>query len=390
MKHHEFSPSTLGRLALCPGSYQCSLGLPPEPDSEEAASGTRIHAAVAAGVLYEMSADEQEQVQRCFDYLQAVEGCLSRPYEAYREKVVQLSSYAYGIAHPRLLTEGTADVVVLLDDNTAIVIDWKTGHHEVSSAGAAFQLSVYAAALLQDRTELYQVRAVAYHCRTRTEFSRTIDRSEVASIIDAVSRVIAKAKGEDIILRPSYDACVGLYCPAIRRCPAAHRVAQNLPAIYKPGTPALPIGELARLADQAHVVERYVSMVKDELRRRLQGGEADPTGRWILQAVQGHREVFDPQGAWAICQRAGMALPDFMSAVKVAVGQLENKWVQAALQTEEGKTKKTVHLKQAFTSAFSDVIQRRPAYTKLHRTGGNHDRPTNATTSITAGSTSES
>ena len=61
------SASSFPRYALCPGSFQMERQAPPEPESEDAASGTRIHQRLAGDCGGTLSAEEVDLVTTSFD-----------------------------------------------------------------------------------------------------------------------------------------------------------------------------------------------------------------------------------------------------------------------------------------------------------------------------------
>src|SRR5215467_13424311 len=59
--HAPFAPSAAERWLACPGSFALGLAHPPEPESEYAAEGTRLHKVAAAHLL---AGDVDRAIQR--------------------------------------------------------------------------------------------------------------------------------------------------------------------------------------------------------------------------------------------------------------------------------------------------------------------------------------
>ena len=69
--HHDFGPSSLDRMSLCPGSYFMQQGMPRE-ESENADEGTMLHDRVATGDLSGLTAEQEEMVRTCLDRLEEI------------------------------------------------------------------------------------------------------------------------------------------------------------------------------------------------------------------------------------------------------------------------------------------------------------------------------
>lgn len=120
---------------LCPGRHLAQKGLPEFPESEDAASGTRIHAWLAEIKKVELSPEE----------LQIAESCKAIKNEILVEWMKPESS-AYGHVEERLWAEfgnlrhsGQADFVSI-QGNRALCIDFKSGRNEVSEPNTNQQL----------------------------------------------------------------------------------------------------------------------------------------------------------------------------------------------------------------------------------------------------------
>src|SRR5262245_8452344 len=162
--HHPFGFSRLGPLAHCPGRHgmEALHGRPPE--SEIAASGTRIHAA-AAGEQVELEGDEGEVAEKIRAYvLHRFEGADWTSAEA------ALSLFDYERSDPEEeepLTAGYLDHMALwFKTKRAVIVETKTGYLEHVDF-LKWQLWGQAAALLQNHPVIDKVEVYGYNPRIR-------------------------------------------------------------------------------------------------------------------------------------------------------------------------------------------------------------------------------
>ena len=63
MQHHEFSPSHLEQIRLCPGSHIMQKGIP-EKESPWSAEGTLLHNAIANDDFSDLTEEQKEETLR--------------------------------------------------------------------------------------------------------------------------------------------------------------------------------------------------------------------------------------------------------------------------------------------------------------------------------------
>ncbi|NBW16548.1 MAG: DUF2800 domain-containing protein [Caulobacteraceae bacterium] len=135
------SASNAHRYAACPGSHRACIGLP-DTTSEDAARGDRIHAwleGMANGTIPPPLAgpEEQDVAERC---LWQSEKLIAQHVGLERDRLVESR-----IWDPSRTWSGKADLVVIDNRNTALVIDYKTGRGDVEEAVGNLQLRALAA-----------------------------------------------------------------------------------------------------------------------------------------------------------------------------------------------------------------------------------------------------
>ena len=214
-KHHEFSPSKLDRLASCPWSYCNCRGWAGE-EGDDASRGTLLHRAIYDDAAYaNLSGKEQGMI----DFIRDEH---IRPYagmKMYHELFVQLFD-----AENRLLTEGTADCLILSPDGTkASLKDWKFGSYEVAPAAENMQVKAYVCGVFQKFPKLTTVYAMIVQpvygstdYDTQCEFRREQLPellAEIAAIIDR-AKIATEADANSTAENCRY--CNKLHCRAFR------------------------------------------------------------------------------------------------------------------------------------------------------------------------------
>ena len=333
-RHHSFSPSKLQQFELCPLSWRLTKDLPDE-QTEAAAEGTMLHAAVA-GVLDEaareaMTDEQAELVSQCINVLRGEADELKGG--VLYERKASLHS-----GDGTLLTEGTADAVVLSDNGReATVIDWKFGFGKVIEAANNLQLAAYCAAVAQE-FGLAKVKGIIYQPRLHSLTDISYDNGNglfVGAVAKAVERIVARCKAPDAYACPGEEQC--RYCRARMNCPALKdalvKVADE-PAAADPkeSLPALPDRDLSCLYERSLVVSDFCKALQDEIKKRCQanGGECGdfmlketsggydlPTADKVFELVNG---VLTAQEFCGICKTTMTALSDLFGRKAQAMG----------------------------------------------------------------------
>jgi len=328
------SASQMERLALCPGSLALSRKAPPQPESEDAASGTRIHAAWAGEAAAEatLSGPEVETLDR----LRELEVRAIRTVFGARaaDRVVREQRLWIRDFHRDLLS-GQPDVIVSVGDDH-LVLDGKTGRNETPIAAANLQLR--ALAELWDEETLRGATSITVGILAPWQDQpitlARYERAHLDAAREEVLRVLLAASREDAPRNPSEPAC--RYCQARAICPEAREAALTLPepalaaAVERTQsgelTPErfaelLPAEMLASCLVRGELFDRIHAAIRGEARRRLIAGE--PVPGWRLKEGQSRRSVTDVGAVFSRVNALGVSQADFLSAVKVTLGDLE-------------------------------------------------------------------
>lgn len=316
------SASGLHRLVNCPGSYRAARdaiarGMAPPDDSEEAASGTRIHRWLETESGEDWAAlnyAEQRTATLCQGQAQRlIADFVGRhgPIECeMREKRYAINAFGITLDASSNLKIGTgqADMVVMSGSHV-LVIDYKSGRGAVTSADANDQLRGLAALVAHLHPESVTVAIVAPLTGQPTvaEYDKTALKAANAWLVGKwldAPRDERTAAGQ---------WCQ--YCPARLICGtyAAHN-AQTLAPLTQDGLPPDKAKEalfarayeadtatLAEMGERVRMLEWGAAAIKAAIRRRLEeGGRAADELReagWELVETNGNREITDPDKA---------------------------------------------------------------------------------------------
>lgn len=181
---------------------------------------------------------------------------------------------------------GRADRIYYSDD-TALVIDWKSGWREPEPAQTNAQLKVLAvltALYLPHVTTVYvQIISGPYGV---TEARYTIQ--ELAAAYIDIMFTLRKINDPQAAFNPSPEAC--RFCPAVNIC---QHVKDLIKPIARLQHSALPDGErAAKLLDEVELLQGHLDEIRAHYSRRLE----DPTYRipgWALVPGAPRRVVAD-------------------------------------------------------------------------------------------------
>mgnify|MGYP000871628137 CR=1 FL=1 len=321
------SASGMERLALCPGSWNLESTLPPEPESEDAASGTRIHAALA-GENVTLSHEERDTLETLdrleMDAVRTVFGFLKDA--ALREH--RQWFFLKGVP----AFSGKPDVVYCVGTDI-LILDAKTGRNDTPIAANNIQLR--ALAVLWDDRNLYQVSSITVGILAPWQENRLTlaryDRDNLDAAREEILGVLKRAEDPNAPRVPSIEAC--RYCRARGVCPEARAVALALPVAETPELPtptrtpeafaaALTGDELSACLTRGRLFDRIHEAIRDEAKRRMTAGETIPG--WTLKPGTKRTTITDPQAVFQRFAALGGTAEQFMRVVKVTNGKLES------------------------------------------------------------------
>ena len=293
-----FRPSSLGRIARCPGSVRLCASLKIEtPEDEElsdkaaAERGKQLHGFMASP---DPAREEKELTSYDRSLLARARGYIDRLHEAAPEtgecqsEVPLALTTCVGVP-PEGLPRGTADWILWAPGRRAAdIVDHKTGPNEPDEELIGPQVFAYAAMLFQAEAALRAVNVRVYHWASDTEYSRKIQRNELPFMVGRIREIILAALDENAKLVPSASGCS--YCPALAKCPAA----AMLPALpYNMViTPVSDGHALANAIDRAKTAQKHLEAFLDWARAYVNDHPGAAPG-WKIQKTH-PRKVMKP------------------------------------------------------------------------------------------------
>lgn len=345
--HHAFSPSSLGRRRLCPGSFQIELGAPKSTNEYAAAvEGTFMHEQIAQAIevsqtegrivamegLLKMNLNTEQMnvIGDCLSWFDDLtEQYCTDAFSKYKAPKVEVERTVAWTEGGSVITAGTADVVVypqvastVIDsdvpvaleegedrgvDMPAVIIDWKFGRAQVDATNIQMQMMAYALLLFKSHDKLTSVSCHIYQPRVGGEYTAHYDRVNVPRMEEEIEATIDACKVVDPVISPSHSACA--YCTGLPVCPKVQSMAgRSLEQVTAQGLPSCPEEAISALVDtytpeqmgdlvgKAKVVEAYVKKVKEIAREKLKDDDQAVEG-WKLQKRRGRKSITDNRHA---------------------------------------------------------------------------------------------
>lgn len=307
------SASSFPRYALCPGSFLLERQAPPEPESEDAASGTRIHVRLAGDCSATLSPEEEDLVTACFDLaLRTAEEVLGGEPELFlREQRLWL----HDLETLSPMCSGQFDVFARRGKKV-LIIDYKTGRNPVI-AEESWQLRALVALAVENAMVFHedeltvaivqpldspQVKAVAYSPKDR-ELARVATR-------EIVYRIASDADPRRI---PSDAACQ--YCRAKAICPEASQVVERMAITVLPdgrSGEVLDGATAAAILDRCGLAMKVIGSIQARAKAMLAEDPNSIPG-WGLREGAMRVKIVDVGGVW---KRVAELIPaaDFATA----------------------------------------------------------------------------
>jgi hypothetical protein len=322
------SASSLHRLVNCPGSFRAAKeaiakGMTPPDDSDDAASGTRIHKWLETESDEDWAAlsyDEQRTATLCQSQARWLLADFAKRHGevTWETREQRCAINAFGITfdadniNPRMLMprigSGQADLIARAGE-TLLVIDYKTGRGDIPPSDANDQLRGLAALTSYLHRTSVEVVIVAPLVGQPTVAAFDLDSLRAAKAWLVRTWLAAP----DATETKAGDWCQ--YCPARLVCAtyAAHNAATLAP-LTQDGLPPDKVKEalfarayesdtatLAEMGERVRMLEWGAAAIKAAIRRRLEDGglaadELREAG-WELVETPGNREITDPDKA---------------------------------------------------------------------------------------------
>jgi len=337
------SASGMQRLHECPPSFDLERLAPPEEESDVAASGTRIHAVLAllasADTLTMAECDTLDMCAKQAGEVVAqwaeTNGFVT-PDQTLREQRLGMTALGRVLD---VTPQSTADFIftgqadmVLVKDNKALVIDYKTGRGETAAAVDNAQLAALAV-LVAGRYKVEAVRVAVVQPwagkPTVSDYNENGLALAKSWLLDSLNAASESTPDQ----ARAGEWCK--WCKAKAACPALKLAALQTVEVLDSAT--LIHGDNQREALFARAMElspqrllgayRGLAMVKSmasaiegAFRARVTAGEMPG---WKIETKPGNREVTDAQVAFAALAPFGITDGDMLAAASVSITALE-------------------------------------------------------------------
>ena len=324
--HHPFSPSSLGRRRLCPGSFLMEQKVKNPEASEYAVEGTMLHELIATRIegrswdRSKLNADQLNTLENAYEWFKSeILTPLTESVGPQVWKWVQVEETLgyWDDEHDDLLNciiSGTVDVLIDTRDGYAVIVDWKFGRAEVSDVSSMLQLMGYAVLAFQKHEHIQTIETYIYQPRTGTIQKAHFDRDDLAVYQKEIKDTISACLLKDPALSASWDACC--YCSAISICPEAENKAaefsQDQAVIERPlfNIEKMDADTLGQTLDDTKVAEKFLKEVKAKCKEVMIDGQ-EATG-WAIGERSGMKAIHDPV-ALAVAVDGYLSLADLLS-----------------------------------------------------------------------------
>ena len=320
--HHEFGPSSLGRIFHCAGSANLIRALREsgqlhKEDSEDAKEGTRLHGLIAevfrdrSVLLY--TEEDMQVVERCFWY--ARDNLPPGPNVVLVEERLEFEDMF-----------GTADLIWRSHlgkyENAVDLVEWKTGRGELDQKTVSLQVQAYCVLASERWRDAELLVGHVYNPVTQESYRSEFTREELELSRSTIHLLIDRASKPDAKRTPHPAACK--YCPARAHCPEA----TDLSFALAERPPQLPVDpkELGELYEKAKYAEAVIEGLLKEIRRRAIHEGLVPDG-YEVQKRAAAAKIDDPVVALSLLREAGGTTEQFIAA---------GSWTLAALKRTTG------------------------------------------------------
>jgi len=340
------SGSAMASYAACAGKYQLEITCPPSESGAAAIMGNRIHSYLAGDkVEPELNDEEMDIADRCHqEYLEIREAVgLGDPDSSTIEKRLW-----YGDQW-----SGQIDRIDHYGDDTALVVDWKTGRVGTGNTAAEnLQLRAYAVVVKKNLPSLKRILVAIVQPMAAKFTIAEYNENDLIQADEQIQSIVNAALVPNAPRTPSPDAC--RYCRAKAICPEAGGVATQLAEVKADIVTTLTNDRIADFLEKAAVVESFIESLRAEAKQRLQDGQE--IAGYKLQAGRTSRSIDDQEAL--VAKLAGkLSVSAIMCCSKISLPTLEKQFaVATGLKAKEAKVELESILADVLTTKTSAPI----------------------------------
>ncbi len=308
------SASSMSRTSNCPGSLNLLRSLPPiaEEEDEQAASGTKIHAALASNILVGLDAEEEE----VYDRLRAQEAGISSEWLNGKSSIIIREERLW---FPLDLFSGQADVIYK-QFSRALVLDFKSirwGKHAPSDQNPQLRAL---ATLARRRFHTLSEITVGI---IQDGHKPTLCVYDEAALEQAETEIVGICNASDDPQAPLHAGDWCGFCPCAARCPALHKEIATTGNALEQRAAELSPTEVVFLWDQCKVVKKAIDSYESFVKRQL---EEDPEKYPGLRLKEGteREKVTDLKTVFARSSQVGVTADQFTDACSITKTNLKS------------------------------------------------------------------
>jgi hypothetical protein len=347
------SASSAHRRRRCVGSENLirelrSQGLLKEiPPSEDAQSGTLVHAAWA-GQNVELTQAQSVTLEelRRLEALVVADWSGQDPYVLVgreerlwlREGLEPVLSGQFDVAYRTVST------------HRVLILDAKTLYGEIQSAEYNDQLRELVALFcsIYPRIERFRVAILSPNLAERCSLA-DYDAWEAQLALRLTRLSLAESRDPEA---PRIPGAYCTHCPAVLQCEEARQLVGNtfnLAKRIEAGEFRLPLGPKgSRILDNIKVAKTVLKALEDAYKREL-AATADCLPGWRLKPGKRMREILEVDKALEVAVQAGFTLGEFLACTELAIGRLQDRL--GARSSISGRA-----LSNQFESVFGELV----------------------------------
>ncbi len=331
------SVSSLTRYSACPGSWRLEKDLPEPPESEDAKSGTEIHAWLASQDC-ELTESQKEVADSCERQRKEIELSIVEERTVGTMAIRDSLRLWFGESW-----SGLCDYLDFLNDEAAFICDYKTGRVGAADAETNLQLRGQAVIVKKNFPHLKRIYSAIIQplAGKPTMVCYTEEDLELATLeIEGIMLLLDSPEAE---LNPTPDGCK--YCKAKSICPALREQSLELAQVSKKAIVSeLSNRDISYYLKASKPVESFISELEKEAKKRLSEGQeikgCELTPGRVTRAVTDAQAVFGRIGdkitTEAFVECCKLSLPSLEKAYATATGLRQKEAKDELQQTLSG------------------------------------------------------
>jgi hypothetical protein len=326
--------------SLCPGRFLAQRGIEPEPESDDAGTGRRIHAALCVTGdkdFQTLNPEEHKTASECREVEQAISlQFFGDQKDATTGKLLPMKVWRefrffmpWDGAPVKVAPHSGKPDVIKRVAKRALVIEYKALWGDVPVSSRNLQLRDQVVLVAANIPLLDEIGAVVIqpNITRKPEICLYTKDDLMKAAVDIYERVKASNNPESPRV-PGEVQCK--FCLAKTRCAEYSKWATALVPFNFTDLPMAQWGpeKKAQAADLLPVAQKYLDELKDFLKKSLEFDPLSVPG-WQLEAGATKTAITDPQACFDRLQPLGVTLADFMACISVKKMRLKEAYKKA-------------------------------------------------------------